>query len=270
MDLIERFDMVFDLMPGDFKVMQWNVLADQLATDFPAVDPRFLQWEYRKGLILKEIDRVAPDLLCVEEMDHYEDYFKQSMEERGFCSVYRKKGDWHNDGLAIFYKKDVFEKHEEYYVEFPGSQFAIGLMLQKGPQRFYIFVTHLKAKKAFDDIRVTQVQTLLSFIQSLSPLPTIVCGDFNSLPDSNAYLTMYNNTFGLNSIYRTNTEPEFTTVKQRASLEIKTEDYIWEKGFKKHQILSLPSIETIGPKGLPKHDYPSDHLSLIAVLSFNP
>ncbi|OMJ95463.1 hypothetical protein SteCoe_1052 [Stentor coeruleus] len=256
-------------MPGDFKIMTWNILADQLADNFPAVDETFLQWEYRKGLILKEIDRICPDLLCIQELDHYNDFLKGLMDERGFDSVYRKKKGWHEDGLGIFYKRGMFEKLDEYYVDYPGNQFAIGLMLQKGPQRFYIFTTHLKAKKIFDVVRITQVQALLSFIQTLQPLPTIACGDFNSLPNTNAYITMYNNTLGLKSIYRNNTEPEFTTVKQRTNLEIKTEDYIWEKGFKKHQILSLPSLEAIGTKGLPKHNYPSDHLSLSAVLSFN-
>lgn len=269
MDLIERFDIVLDSMPGDFKVMTWNILADQLANDFPAVNEEFLVWEYRKGLIIKEIDRISPDLLCMQELDHYEDLLKGVMEERGFDSVFRKKRGWHKDGSAIFYKRGMFEKLDQYCVEFPGNQFSLGLMLQKGLQRFYIFTTHLKAKKVFDNIRVIQANTLLSFIGNLPPLPTIVCGDFNSLPSTNAYMIMFNNNLGLQSVYRTNAEPEFTTVKQRTSFEIKTEDYIWQKGFKKHTIVSLPSLETIGPKGLPRHDYPSDHLSLSTILSFN-
>mmetsp|Transcript_30718 Transcript_30718/g.30373 ORF Transcript_30718/g.30373 Transcript_30718/m.30373 type:complete len:82 (+) Transcript_30718:574-819(+) len=76
---------------------------------------------------------------------------------------------------------------------------------------------------------------------------------------------MLNNQLGLRSAYRgifSEGEVPYTTVKIRASLEKKTEDYIWLRGFEIQSVLSIPSLEEIGPNGLPSPHYPSDHLSL--------
>jgi nocturnin len=268
MSLLDRNEAILSNTFPDFSVMTWNLLADQLACDFPAVEERYLDWEYRKKLIQLELQRVDPDLLCVQELDHYQDFLEPEMSSKNFDSIYKKKPDWHQDGTGIFYNKSKFTKIDQMEILFPGSQFALGLLLEWSGKKFYLFSTHLKAKEEFDSVRVEQLTILLNYIEQLEPHPVILCGDFNSQPGSNAYNRLANNTIGLVSAYRREGEPSFTTIKKRDILQIKTEDYIWQRGFQVTSILDFPTFEAIGPNGLPSCSYPSDHLSLASKLSF--
>ena len=269
MDLLERLEIVRSQGGKSFRIMTWNLLADQLANDFPAVDEKYLAWDYRKNLILQEISRLSPDILCVQELDHFQDFLLPFLQSQGFEGIFRQKSGWHNDGLAIFYKTAEFTKVEEYFIQYPGSQFAIGLQLQheaSKKNRFYVFTTHLKAKIEFDLERVNQITEMFRSLALLENLPLIIGGDFNSSPGSNAYHHLLNNGLNLTSVYNTGNEPEYTTVKFRSSLEIKTEDYIWQRGFEIRSFMSIPTLELIGNNGLPSANYPSDHFSLAADL----
>lgn len=53
------------------RVMTYNVLANSLITkenvkQFMEFELKYLEWNYRANLILKEIDYVAPDILCLQ------------------------------------------------------------------------------------------------------------------------------------------------------------------------------------------------------------
>lgn len=269
MSLLPRNEQVLVNNPPDLKIMTWNSLADQLATDFPAVNPDFLKWDHRRDLILEEIDRINSDILLMQELDHYTDCLLPHMKEKGFEGVFQQKSGWHRDGIAIFYKSDKFTVLDNYLVNFPGSQFAIGLKLQMQEHVFYVFTTHLKAKKEFDKERVEQVRRLFEFIQGLERFPMIIGGDFNSVPGTNAHSSLVNNPFGLTSIYHESSDVFYTTIKIRKTLEVKVEDYIWTCGFDVLSYYNLPSREEIGPNGLPSQNYPSDHLSLAASIKFS-
>jgi hypothetical protein len=49
-------------------VLQFNALADALATtaSFPLVDPACLAWSHRLPLLLEEITRHQPDIVCLQ------------------------------------------------------------------------------------------------------------------------------------------------------------------------------------------------------------
>jgi mRNA deadenylase 3'-5' endonuclease subunit Ccr4 len=51
-----------------FGVMQWNILADSLATpdSFPFVDPQLLLWEQRQQKIVQVFDQCGQDIIGVE------------------------------------------------------------------------------------------------------------------------------------------------------------------------------------------------------------
>jgi len=118
-------------------VLQFNVLADSLATRdaFPLVPADVLVWSYRWPLILEEMTRHQPDIVCLEvrgrlrhrtgrsrvradplflpppavpfvaqEVDHYHDHVAPAMEARGYQGVFLPKGRKSNvDGSAVFY-----------------------------------------------------------------------------------------------------------------------------------------------------------------------
>ena len=73
------------------KVLQWNTLADQLATDFPRANVEALQWEQRQGLLIAELESSEADLLVLEEVDHYEDWFLPSLQRLGYEGRFQRK-----------------------------------------------------------------------------------------------------------------------------------------------------------------------------------
>jgi len=70
----------------------------------------------------------------------------------------------------------------------------IALLRQKATQKdFIVCTTHISSDFTQPQVQLTQTQTCLSELQmfsllkSLSPIPIILCGDFNALPGSAVY-----------------------------------------------------------------------------------
>jgi hypothetical protein len=122
-----------------FRVMQFNLLAEGLSAH-PNNTPPFLQdtqgspikpsscggfecdnspsrelvfhfHEYRKWRLLEEILRVDPDVLTLEEIDHYPDFFQPLLTSLGYKGLFQPKKDspstqfgYYSDGVAVFWK----------------------------------------------------------------------------------------------------------------------------------------------------------------------
>lgn len=255
-------------------VMQWNILSDQLALGFPAVERLYLEWEYREPRILHEITRANADILCLEEVDHYHDSIYPHLSERGYRGFFHKKPDWHSDGLAILYKEDKFRLIENEVIQFSDSnQIALFAKLRHMHEGydFIICCTHLVSDKSYEQGRIAAVRILLGNLMKYGyQLPIVICGDFNSEPHWATYQQMLGSPFRLRSAYYntvcTDSEPDYTTYKYRKQLESRTIDYIWAKDFEVVEVLSIPTEDEIGPFGLPGVDYPSDHIALVCKL----
>ena len=61
---------------NSFKVCQFNVLADGLAQtgNFVACPEEALKWEARWPLLRSEIERMKPDVLCLQELNKPESF----------------------------------------------------------------------------------------------------------------------------------------------------------------------------------------------------
>ncbi|OMJ94199.1 hypothetical protein SteCoe_2683 [Stentor coeruleus] len=246
-------------------VLQWNTLSDKLSNRFPAVNPDLLKWEHRRQKIIQKLKNFSSDILCLQEIDHYHDFFKLELENLGFYGIYQQRGKMYHDGCCIFYKNNI-KNLERYKINFPEHQNAIGVLLDFNNILFYVFSIHLNPNINNDHIRKHQIETLINYISILKPYPVLICGDFNNDPSSIAYKTIYNNSIGLKSIFLNN-EPEFTTIKFNKTLHKKTVDYIWIRDFKVISSELFPNKNTISETGLPNEDFPSDHLALYAMIS---
>ena len=74
--------------------------------------PAALRWEKRRLYILLEILKEDPDILCMQEVDHF-DYFKLALSKVGYDGIFKSKLDspclyvtpsYGPDGCALFYK----------------------------------------------------------------------------------------------------------------------------------------------------------------------
>eukprot|EP00299_Pterocystis_sp_00344_P011586 c5430_g1_i2.p1 GENE.c5430_g1_i2~~c5430_g1_i2.p1 ORF type:complete len:318 (-),score=89.35 c5430_g1_i2:62-1015(-) len=285
-----------------FKVMQFNVLADALSgadehhggfihTPFECLD-----WEYRKSQLLEEVKRFDPDVVCMEEVDHYDDWFQPQLASLGYSSHFLPKAKPPpTDGCALFYKTSTFQPttatsasvsdpQETIHITYPNaSQVALLVPLTHiSTNKQIIFsVTHLKATKdeSGEVIRVEQATHLLDALHTThttttAATPHILCADLNAQPIASgniqprSYQAILENSLQLDSAYRAHTgsEPDYTTWKLRKHEAKMTIDYVFfsKEHFVVTELLSIPTPEEMPTNRLPALEYPSDHFAILA------
>ncbi|XP_070692692.1 nocturnin [Pempheris klunzingeri] len=291
------------------RVMQWNILAQALGEGkdgFIRCPLDALNWQERKYLILEEILTYRPDILCLQEVDHYYDTFQPIMASLGYHGSFLAKPwspcldvEQNNgpDGCALFYRRSRFSLLATAHLRLsammlPTNQVAIvqTLNCQVTGLRLCVAVTHLKARSGWERLRSLQGADLLQSLRSITSqnggggqseaaaatIPLVVCGDFNAEPSEDVYRHFSSSPLGLDSAYKLlscdgQTEPAYTTWKIRPSGEsCSTLDYIWytHDALSVDCLLDIPTEEEIGPDRLPSYHYPSDHLSLLCDISF--
>ncbi len=259
-----------------------------------------LNWAYRSRLILEEISRSEADIICLEEIDHFFDFFKPHLTTLGFDGMFAPKYDSpclqyqpNNgpDGCAVFYRSSKFSLIEKKEIRLKNehqelsNQVALLVRLKVKdayeekdlPCNVCVGVTHLKAKRDYLVRRAAQGEHLLTEMASFAKTEhVIICGDFNATPDEPVYTFFTNNeahkSLALASTYAesSNEEPKLTSWKIRANGESKyTIDYIWILQDKMviNSVWRLPTEEEIGPNALPSPSYPSDHLALCCCIT---
>ncbi|XP_051993542.1 nocturnin isoform X2 [Xyrauchen texanus] len=288
------------------RVMQWNVLAQALGEgmdNFVQCPMDALNWAERKYLILEEILMYRPDILCLQEVDHYFDMFQPVLASLGYQSSFFPKPwspclDVENnngpDGCALFFNCKRFQLINTTHLRLSAmmlktNQVAVitTLRCRATGQAFCVASTHLKARSGWEVLRSAQGSDLLRNLRNIvqkveteknaeTDLPLIVCGDFNAEPSEDVYRNFATSSLGLDSAYKRmstdgKTEPLYTTWKIRPSGETcHTLDYVWysHRAFNVNAVLDFPTAEQIGPNRLPSYNYPSDHLSLVCDFNF--
>lgn len=278
---------------SEFRVMQWNTLADALSSSSPTENfikcPAVaLEWSNRKLRSLQEILTFDPDVIALQEVDHFEDYYLPSLKELGYHGLFVPKRDSpclkfdHNsgpDGCALFYDTERFSliNHTDVALkDLDGnlsSQVALiaNLFDKVQGRTLCCGVAHFKAKESFRDLRLNQGNDLLKCItESLGDDKTvIICGDFNAEPSEPVCQLMEKNQFVClknSHVSATGENPDFTTWKFRpADREVKhTIDYIWHSpNLRVTGYVKIGDSDSIPENRLPCLQYPSDHLSLV-------
>lgn len=179
-----------------------------------------LTWECRKYQILQEIIHTNPDVICLQEVDHFK-FLQAMLSTQGYDGVFFPKPDSpclyieeNNgpDGCAIFYRRSKFELLscmtrvlEVWRVQSNQVAIAAVLRVRESGYEFCLGTTHLKARHGalLSKLRNEQGKDLLRFVKDVSQgRPVILCGDFNAEPIEPVYSTIINNKdLGLSSAY---------------------------------------------------------------------
>lgn len=210
---------------GTVTVLCYNILCDKYATSqmFGYVPSWFLNWEYRKQLIIHEILSYDADIVCLQEVEssQFEQYFKPQLRMRGgYDGIFSPKSraktmnEWDRtfvDGCAIFFKADRFKLEDKLLVEF--NQMALSrpslrkhkdvynrvmtrdnialiarLEHKESRQELIVANVHIHWDPSFRDVKLVQTIILIEELEKFSSqhpkAGMIVCGDFNSLPGS--------------------------------------------------------------------------------------
>ncbi|CAH1777213.1 unnamed protein product [Owenia fusiformis] len=282
------------------RLLQWNILAQGLCMgkdNFVRCPLEALDWGTRKLRIVEEILQYDPDVICMQEVDHF-GYLENILQSVGFTGTFYPKPDSPAlyvensngpDGCAIFYRTEKFELVETCTKilmtndeNMTTNQVCVLNKLQhKGnsSDAFWVATTHLKAKSGWNDLRESQGRYLLKYLKEIvGQSPLIVCGDLNAPPTEKVYEAFSSSDLELQSAYKVanggKQEPLYTTWKIRGgkgdTLEesCRTIDYVWfNNKCQLNAVLNFPSGEEIGVERLPSFKYPSDHLSLVCDFS---
>jgi CCR4-NOT transcription complex subunit 6 len=326
-----------------FKVMNWNVLADLYCTEsmYPYAEKWTLSWSWRKHLILKELKSMAADIITLQEVqkDAYDDWFKPQLAEAGYEGIYQQKkrepifhrGKYVAEGCATFFKTTRFRRIEKHVIDYDkisaaelpchgnndvGLQrlskgnIAVAVVLEdlhmkatnsgqsqapSGGHLLCIINTHILADPGFADVKLWQANMLLrSLEQTCKHMPMLLCGDFNSMPDSAVYELLrqgsvrsdhqdlqvdpcgllkrmnFGHNLSIGTAYETcnGREADYTNYTE----DFKgTLDYIWYTT----DSLAVLAISQVDEEGqltqetaLPSSTRPSDHVSLVATFKF--
>ncbi|KAF6041037.1 hypothetical protein EB796_000658 [Bugula neritina] len=272
-----------------FRVMSFNVLAQGLSSDsFVRCPPEALQFDRRLGEIVAELTRYSADVICLQEVDMFEQMKKKLSDYKGLwvpkptSPCLMSDDNIGPDGSAIFYKPSTVQllAHHSEVIEVDGKatgQVLLAAHLKLSTDiKLLVVCVHLKAKSPHSKLREKQGRAILKYIENNSGEcdTVIVAGDLNSDPsepvhtllESSGFICSYSSAVGCRS--------EYTTCKIRMvdgveTLQKKTEDYIYYRNLKKKnqfsvaRVLQIPNETSLGEGRLPNMDYPSDHLSMV-------
>ncbi|KAM4522173.1 protein angel homolog 2 isoform 2-T2 [Odontesthes bonariensis] len=196
----------------DFSVMSYNILSQELLHDnsylYRHCEPGVLSWDYRLPNLLAEIQQHNADIVCLQEVqeDHYENQIKPALQALGYQCEFKKRTGRKPDGCALSFKTSRFSLLSSTPVEFFRHGDAlldrdnVGLVVllqpndgvsRSDPSSFVCVAnTHLLYNPRRGDIKLAQLAILLAEINRLSDgskNPVVLCGDFNSAPQSPLY-----------------------------------------------------------------------------------
>eukprot|EP00466_Bigelowiella_natans_P018672 jgi/Bigna1/80503/fgenesh1_pg.71_\ len=205
------------------KVLNYNILADIYATGneaarydherillfvyyrsmYPYCPLWALEWEYRSQRILNEIIEYKATIVCLQEVqeNHYKKFFLPKLTQYGYDGVFKRKTRESRtvdpdevDGCAIFFERKRYALRERHDVEFNSiaEMEELGVRLPGGSQaNICVANTHIYWDPEFRDVKLWQTMVLMQHLQSRfmqrQKLPLILCGDFNSEPNSAVY-----------------------------------------------------------------------------------
>lgn len=280
---------------ASYVVMQFNVLADGPAqgqfSRFKGARNSSLSFPERFDRSLRVIRQVNPDVIFLQELNHYHDFWSKKLASH-YIGVFMPKYDASypddfkappdffagqpTDGCALFVKKGRLRILKHKTVRFGDAtgkvmaQVAVAALIGDWYSRRPVFIgstSHLKAGGAPNDhkTRQAQVHAWAKFLTQFGNEPLVLAGDMNE--DYNKYpkgsVAALCKTLKLVSAYKDEGDPPFTMMDSKFRALY---DYILiSKTIQANRILKTPELQD---DQIPGFGWPSDHLALAAELRF--
>lgn len=207
---------------GRFTIVSFNILGVDNANQhwrelYWHIPPFIMDWNYRKRRILLELGLWSPDIMCLQEVDRFED-LQVDLVQQGYEGLYKGRTGGSSDGCAIFWRTKKFALLQEESIEYEElnlrhnvAQLCVLRAKYEGQSRskrsrpkgvednlVVVCNIHVLFNPNRGDIKLGQVRHLLEKAYSLSQawggIPVVVAGDFNSVPQSPLYEYLRNGT----------------------------------------------------------------------------
>jgi hypothetical protein len=195
------------------KFLSYHVFSDSKASKIRYSSTK--SWHHRKTKLIQEIKTYNADIICLQDVDHYADWWQPQLMYLGYDSLYKKRTDAveeHLEGVVIAYKRDLFQlfKTEEVLLNYAGEHqsaiirrrcrtddVALMAFLQPWRANFLDSAICIVSAMLSDqepenqvDVRFEQARYLTECIESENRsyhLPVIIGMSMCDTPDSAAY-----------------------------------------------------------------------------------
>jgi len=179
-----------------FSVVSFNVLADAYChrKTFDYCNRQYIVWEYRQKRLRACIKNFDADILCLQEVDHLNDFWEEFLYELGYQFVYKKRGNnsskksggkhhTKQDGCLVAWRRTRFRKYTTRGIDFnslaDASKFSEAIRLRRHnvgqivvledrrvPHRKLIIANcHLFWNPHYEDVKLRQCALLLKSVE---------------------------------------------------------------------------------------------------------
>lgn len=153
---------------------------------YRSIDVSTLSWSFRFHIISQELLDLNADILCLQEIDHYQD-FETFLNKYNYVGVFKQRTGENKDGCAVFWRVNKFELINCKMIEFKKNEFmdrdnvAIVVKLAVvGDKSKEIVVgnTHILFNPARGDIKLGQLKCFVEETEEMAKgnIPVLLCG----------------------------------------------------------------------------------------------
>ena len=106
---------------SSFSVMSWHTLSQSSAHNAASIPDKILNWESRKHRLLAEVKGCCPDILCLQDVDNYEEFWQPALSSNGWDSIFVQRTSAirpRAEGVVIAWARDYFQLIRSKSVEF--------------------------------------------------------------------------------------------------------------------------------------------------------
>ena len=217
-----------------FSVLSYNILSDDLANpEYINVAPKFLNNKSRVKLLLKKLANHIDDsaIFCFQEVsgtqlsalcrffyDHHFYYVGIGDLAIFFhCNTFTMKGVHGNNFPSVAKSGELASifTTDELQTLSTRKKYFLGVHLKHTAtgQSITVVTTHIIANPKLNDLKVLQIIALIQLFQSG---PTVICGDFNSLPSSDQIKAITNGKISIGCTKLSGNERSCSKIKFRA------------------------------------------------------
>lgn len=100
-------------------ILSYNVLSDARVSFSNHFTSR--NWDVRCRTLISEIRSYDADVICLQDVDHFDDWWRPQLMLLGYDPVYKERTqlkDFHYEGIIVAYKSELFQLFKTVSIEF--------------------------------------------------------------------------------------------------------------------------------------------------------
>ncbi|KAF9967962.1 Protein angel 2 [Mortierella alpina] len=192
---------------SSFSVVSYNLLSRTLASECTKFTqnthvPNPRHWANRSALLLRELQAMDADILCLQELDKsdHDGAFGTGLEQLGYAGAHQTRNADQEHGFGLFFKADKFTEVRSEFVPCPDKDVVRGvgcagiltvLDVKEGmtsQRRVCVISTHIVCSRMRGFAQLAQLMALIAAAKAVMKrdmsIPLILAGDLNALSDS--------------------------------------------------------------------------------------